>query len=52
MASQEEVSNFLNGFKAKMGVFSLTFRDERRKNTQALLDMEITRLKGRKSSKA
>jgi hypothetical protein len=45
MASQEEVSNFLNGFKAKMGVFSLMFRDERRKNTQALLDMEITPVK-------
>jgi hypothetical protein len=42
MATQEEVRNFLNEFKVKMEVFSLLFRDDRMKNTQAMLNLEIS----------
>lgn len=42
MTSKEEVSQFLNEFKAKMSVFQILFRDERKKNTQALLSLDIT----------
>jgi hypothetical protein len=42
MASQDEVRRFLNDFKVKMSVFSILFRDERPKNSQDLLNLEIT----------
>jgi hypothetical protein len=42
MATKEEVSQFLNNFKVKMSVFRILFRDERKKNTQALLSLEMT----------
>jgi hypothetical protein len=42
MATKEEVSQFLNEFKVKMKVFQILFRDERKKNTQALLSLEMT----------
>ena len=42
MASQEEVSHFLNNFKVKMSVFQILFRDDRMKNTQALLSLEMS----------
>ena len=42
MDPKEEVSQFLNEFKVKMKVFQILFRDERKKNTQALLSLEMT----------
>lgn len=42
MATKDEVSQFLNEFKVKMSIFSILFRDERRKNTQALLSLEMS----------
>lgn len=37
-----EVQAFLQAFKAKLGVWGVIFRDDRGKNTQALLTLEIT----------
>lgn len=42
MATKEEVSQFLGEFKVKMKVFQILFRDERKKNTQALLSLDIS----------
>ncbi|MCW3116852.1 MAG: toxin [Chitinophagaceae bacterium] len=42
MATQIEVEQFLNEFKVKMGVFNILFRDQRMKNTQTLLDLEMS----------
>jgi hypothetical protein len=42
MASRDEVNNFLADFKAKMNVFDIIYRNDRNKNSQALLDLEIT----------
>ena len=42
MASIQEVEAFLKEFTFKMKVFDILFRDERKKNTQALLSLEIT----------
>lgn len=44
MADLYEVETFLKDFKLKMRVFNILFRDERKKNTQALLSLEITPL--------
>ena len=44
MASIQEVEAFLKEFTFKMKVFDILFRDERKKNTQALLSLEITPL--------
>lgn len=41
MATKEEVKRFLDDFFQKMKIWEVRFRDERRKNTQALLDLEI-----------
>ena len=41
MTSKEEVESFLEGFKVKMNVWGVLFRDDRGKNTQALLDLEL-----------
>ncbi len=46
MASELEVSTFLNEIKAKLNTWGITgvvFVDSRSKNTQALLDLDITR---------
>ena len=43
MASQTEVDIFLSEFKIKLGVWGIIFLDSRSKNTQALLDLDITR---------
>ncbi len=40
-----EVETFLSDFKIKSDVFGLYFRDTRQKNTQALLDLELTPIK-------
>ena len=42
MATKLEVEKYLMDFKVKMSVFNIFFRDERLKNTQALLRMELT----------
>lgn len=42
MVTKEEVEHFLSIFKQKAKVFGLVFRDDRGKNTQTLLDLEIT----------
>ncbi len=48
MTTPEEVRQFLEEFKMKMSVFQILFRDERAKNTQALLNLELTWEKRRK----
>ncbi|KEQ29008.1 hypothetical protein [Pedobacter antarcticus] len=45
MATIHDVENFLRDFKTKAQIFGIFFRDSRQKNTQALLDMELTPLK-------
>lgn len=42
MATQEEVEYFLSQFNQKVKVFGLVFRDDRGKNMQTLLELEIT----------
>jgi hypothetical protein len=41
MITKQEVETFLNEFKVKMKVFQILFRDERMKNTQSLLKLEM-----------
>ena len=41
MAKEQEVELFLREFKEKMKIRDVLFRDERGKNSQALLDLEI-----------
>lgn len=43
MANELEIKGFLDDFKAKLGVWGVIFRDDRGKNTQALLDLDITK---------
>ncbi len=45
MSKEDEVSLFLKRFKDKAKVFGVIFRDDRGKNAQALLDLEISPLK-------
>lgn len=45
MASKDEVQAFLNDFKVKASIFGIIYRNDRGKNTQALLDLEISQLK-------
>lgn len=42
MATTEEVHSFLQDFKVKLGIWGVVFRDDRGKNAQALLNLEIT----------
>ncbi len=42
MSTHIEVEQFLKDFKSKLSVFSILYRDERGKNTQALADLEIS----------
>ncbi|MFW0717792.1 hypothetical protein [Pedobacter sp. N23S346] len=42
MATKNETEAFLNDFKTKSKIFGILFRDARQKNTQALLDLELT----------
>lgn len=48
MTTKEEVQLFLSEFRVKMKTFDILFRDERNKNTQALLLLEITPAQRRK----
>jgi hypothetical protein len=41
MVRELEVATFLKDFKEKMKVWDVLFRDDRGKNTQALVDLEI-----------
>jgi hypothetical protein len=41
MRRELEVATFLNDFKKKMKFWDVLFRDDRGKNTQALVDLEI-----------
>ena len=41
MRRELEVATFLNDFKEKMKFWDVLFRDDRGKNTQALVDLEI-----------
>ena len=42
MATKEEVQRFLNQMKEKIKVFGIIYRDDRGKNAQTLVDLEIT----------
>ncbi len=39
--SEQQVKAFLRDFKEKMKIWSILFRDDRGKNTQTLLDLEL-----------
>ncbi|HBZ25661.1 MAG TPA: hypothetical protein DEO54_05395 [Rikenellaceae bacterium] len=41
MSTQTEVETFLKDFKEKMKFWDVLFRDERGKNVQALVDLEL-----------
>ena len=45
MATKQEVESFLNDFKTKMRFFQIIFLDDRGKNAQAILDLEISPIK-------
>ncbi|MBO5796605.1 MAG: DUF4089 domain-containing protein [Bacteroides sp.] len=42
MVTKEDVQRFLDCVQEKIKVFGILYRDDRGKNTQALLDLEIT----------
>lgn len=42
MATKQEVEHFLSEFRTKMRIFQIIFRDDRGKNAQALLDLDIS----------
>jgi hypothetical protein len=42
MATKSEVERFLKDFKVKMGIYQIIFLDDRGKNAQALLDLDIS----------
>ena len=48
MTTKEEVQLFLADFRVKLKTFDILFRDERNKNTQALLLLEIPPAQRRK----
>ena len=41
MTTREEVDVFLRGFREKMNLWDVLFRDDRSKNTQTLADLEL-----------
>lgn len=43
MATPEEIESFLADFHIKMEIWGIVVRDDRGKNTQTLLDLEITK---------
>ena len=42
MIKETDVASFLKNFKEKMKIWDVLFRDDRGKNTQALIDLEIS----------
>ena len=43
MANEQEIRAFLQNFHLKMQIWGIFVRDDRGKNTQTLLDLEITK---------
>lgn len=43
MANQDDIRTFLQDFHVKMNIWGIVFRDDRGKNAQTLLDLEITK---------
>lgn len=41
MIVEKEITSFLDEFKVKLGIWGVLFRDDRGKNFQTLLDIEI-----------
>lgn len=41
-SKENEVKKFIENFKTQLKIFDIIFLDKRKKNTQALLDLEIT----------
>src|SRR6056297_1068249 len=41
-SKENEVKKFIENFKTKLKIFDIIFLNKRQKNTQALLDLEIT----------
>ena len=41
MTTEKAVGAFLEGFKEKMRIWDVLFRDDRGKNTQTLVDLEL-----------
>jgi hypothetical protein len=41
MITEQEVASFLKDFKFKMQIWDVLFRDDRGKNAQALVDLEL-----------
>jgi hypothetical protein len=48
MLTKEKVASFLKQFKEKMKIWDILFRDDRGKNTKALLDLELRPIDRRK----
>lgn len=44
MSKEAEVASFLKNFKKKMQFWDVLFRDDRGKNAQALVDLELSPL--------
>lgn len=42
MVTKEEVERFLDNFYVKVKVFGIRFRDDRKKNRNAILDLDIS----------
>ena len=49
MATRQEVEGFLNELKMKLRISQIIFLDDRGKNAQALLDLEISPIKRREN---
>jgi len=47
-SQRSDVKNFIERFKTKLKIFDIIFLDKRQKNTQSLLDLEITPAQRRK----
>jgi hypothetical protein len=45
MATKNEVESYLKDFKTKLRIYRIVFWDDRGKNAQALLDLEISPIK-------
>ena len=43
MPNPDEIQQFLNDFHLKLGIWGIVVRDDRGKNSQTLLDLEITK---------
>lgn len=49
MAAALEVQAFLNDFHLKLKIWDILYRDDRKKNIQTLLDLEITKAQRRET---